>query len=146
MNSSNSWETSKLARSCCVNNQQHDVGKKACERTNIGHKRRIELLRLQPLPIKWGEPTMAPDLLRVRDARPTTQSLLRVSLEKLWSNHASIRKRPNPPTNTTHSEDGGGTFATDWTMALRWFPDRMCQNIVPHFVRRVAVKRAPVPE
>lgn len=92
----------------------------------IGHKRRIELLRLQLLPIKWGEPTMAPDLLRVRDARPTTQSLLRVTLEK--------------------SEDGGGTFATDWSMALRGFPDRMCQDIVPHFVRRVAVKRAPVPE
>jgi len=92
----------------------------------VGHKRRIELLRLQFLPIKLGEPTMAPDLLRVRDARSATQSLLGVSLEK--------------------SEDGGGAFPTDWAMALRGFPDRMCQDIIPHFVRRVAVERAPVPE
>lgn len=116
-------------------------------RTNVGHKRRIELLRLQFLPIKLGEPTVAADLFCVRDARSATQSLLRVSLEKLWTNHASVRKRLNGQRSlATHSEDGGGTFATDWTMALRGFPDRMCQDIIPHFVRRVAVKWAPVPE
>ena len=91
MNSSNSWETSKLARSCCVDNQQRDVGK-VREGTNVRHKRRIELFRLHLVPIKWGEPTMAPDLLRVRDARSATQSLLGVSLEKLWSNHISKEK------------------------------------------------------
>lgn len=37
-----------------------------------GHKRRIELLRLQPLPIKLGEPTVAPDLFRIRDASSAT--------------------------------------------------------------------------